>query len=199
VSQHCGKCGDQLGFFSSKHQDWADDGTEVLLCKSCWLGVVDAAREAVEPHELSNGCTRITATVWIADWSVPVVCVGCGSTRGVMPKKTLEVPNGAYQMSQPITVTTPLYLCRRCAAIPLDPSRYIRYALDSNNLTLEVGNPVVAEVYVAFLAAHLASTQKALLGLDGPVSTRIGNLPAGIFHDSARRLGVKDVSRIPAA
>ena len=77
-------------------------------------------------------------------------------------------------------------------------SRAIRYQLQSSELTLEVGNPAVAEKYAAFLTAHLASTKQLLLSQKGSIGSNIGQIPASILYNVANRLGVKEVKPVPS-
>jgi hypothetical protein len=193
MAEVCSNCAARLGFLSRKYHDRTADGTDRILCSQCWGAVEPDWRAAVVPFTLANGYTRVEARVFLSNWHVAPLCVACGWAGEAGSTKALQLSNGT------ISLTVNLLLCARCTSLRLDATEYIRYALKASDLTLDVGNPALAERYVDFLKQDLEATRRVLLSQSGQVDAAVGGatmkLPAGFLHPAAREPGVTSVTR----
>lgn len=182
----CSQCKRQMGFLSRKYPDVSNDGLDIMLCRQCWLPRADQIRAELGQFELSKGYTRIAVTDGPEVWPAPESCVVCSSEKHPLRQDWVFVDHRA---------TKPVHVCRRCCRCGLTHANYFRYRRDSNNLTLDIGNPAVAAQYAACLAVQLASLRHFLCS--GP-STPI--LVQGVpqdFHDLvAKTIKFRELKRV---
>ena len=77
----------------------------------------------------------------------------------------------------------------------------IRYGLDGHNLTLDIGNPVVAEKYAAFLTSELSTIKRNLENKTEPLDFILPGgikmpFPPFILREYAAGLGVRDIRKL---
>ena len=191
MPNYCSQCKTKLNFFSYSYRGLSDDGSAVVLCKKCRQDMVEKAQARYSPFQLSKGYTRIKAQLFLQVWRIPTFCVICSSQEDQLSKQMISLSNGT------VTLSIPLYLCQRCYNYDFKPLEYIRYQLHASSLTLDIGNPAVAEKYVASLTAELSNIKRNVLeNPDKIVETNIGKLPMSILHDSVAKLGVQDVKKV---
>jgi hypothetical protein len=120
----------------------------------------------------------------------------CGQDQGAMVESVTQVNNGT------VIVSMPIYRCHRCSRCKLDPLQHVRYRLSSNNLTLDLGNPEVAEKYASLLREDLDELRHVFADKDAstPVESYVGgtrmNIPLGFYRDAALRCGVQSVEKV---
>lgn len=195
MPHYCNQCHRKLGFLSYKYREPSSDGSWLVLCKRCRQDAVTKAHARFAPFQLSEGYTRIKAAVFPGAWRIPAFCTICSSEEGPLSQTLLSV----------VGMSIPLYSCRQCSSSGLDAAKYIRYHVDPNhvgNLTLDIGNPAVADRYVAFLDSELANVKRNLESRTEPLEATFGSgggtipIYPSIFRDIAAGVGVKDVTKV---
>lgn len=198
MATYCTQCKEKIGFFSYKYREIYPDGSIILLCKKCRTKALAQVHNRFKPFHLSTGYTRIKAVLALQLWQIPQFCVICGSLEDNLSKIMISLNNGSVNMSIPI------YSCRYCSKHDLNPLEFIRYNLDSNNLTLDIGNPDVAEKYLAFLNSELSTIKHNMKTQTDPVdfivrgSAKKISVPAAFMRDWAEKLGVQEIKKIIA-
>jgi hypothetical protein len=195
MATYCTQCKTKIGFFR-QFKDFSADYSIVVLCKACWRAAVERIQAKLGPFQISKGYTRVKAVLSLQLWQIPSFCIICSSQEEPLSKRMLSLSTGNMTMS------IPLYLCRRCFNYNLAPLMYIRYRLDSNNLTLDIGNPEVAEKYLRFLNAELANIKRNFEGQTGKVELTIRgsnekfSVPAEMLRPHIDKLGVQEVRKV---
>ena len=195
MSQYCSQCGAKLAFMSPKAVQSSVNGSSIRLCRQCRQDVVKKYHSRFSPFRLSEGYTRIEATVLLDLLRIPRFCVVCSSEKELLAQGTVSVSYGLGALS------IPLYECQECTGAKVYPSHYIRYRLSGGNLTLDIGNPTVAEKYHVFLMEELSNIKHNLETRTDPIeflSSGGATIPFSpdMLRGIAAGLGVQEVRRI---